>query len=170
MSDHHRHVLHLDTIASSILSDSPREQAYDHLVGNCVVANGCFDILHRGHLDLLRELDYEAHLRGRLRAIVAINSDESVRRLKGDRRPNVPQESRSYLLTHLQWPFTVVIFEEDTPQRLMDLLKPRAVVKGSEYPPDSVIRWMGNEYSKGSEVVSVGMVPRYSTTILMGVG
>ncbi len=130
-------------------------------IGGCIVANGCFDILHPGHLRLLATLDTLAY-QMRLRPVVAINSDESVRRLKGFERPVVPQESRSVLINNLKWPFTVVIFDEDTPQRLMDLLRPAAVVKGSEYPPESVVKW------KDSLVITVGMIPHWSTTEIVG--
>lgn len=156
-----RFTVHLEEVIESILCDSPREQPYDKWVGACAVANGCFDTLHKGHLSLLATLDTVAYKEG-LRPIVAVNSDESVRRLKGSSRPYVPLESRAALLNCLKWPLTVVVFDEDTPQRLMDVLKPRIVVKGSEYPQDSVVRW------KESRVVSVEMVPGWSTTGILG--
>ncbi len=130
-------------------------------IGKCIVANGCFDILHPGHMSLLASLDTIAYQKG-LRPVIAINSDTSVARLKGSNRPIVPQESRATLLSNLKWPFTVVIFDEDTPQRLMDLLRPAFVIKGDEYTASSVIRW------KDSEVLTVGMVPRWSTTKIVG--
>jgi rfaE bifunctional protein nucleotidyltransferase chain/domain len=130
-------------------------------IEGCIVANGCFDVLHPGHLSLLATLDTLAY-QMRLRPVVALNSDESVRKLKGPGRPLVPQQSRSALINNLKWPFTVVIFDEETPQRLMDLLKPVAVVKGSEYPTESVIRW------KESRVITVDMVPHWSTTSIVG--
>lgn len=130
---------------------------FESIAGRCVVANGCFDILHPGHLVLLEALDRTARQTG-LRSVVALNSDSSVRTLKGDRRPIVPQESRAALINSLVWPMTVVIFDEDTPQLLMDTLRPRFVIKGSEYPEDSVIRW------SGSQVILVDMVSRWSTT------
>lgn len=129
--------------------------------GRCAVANGCFDVLHPGHLSLLAQLDTLAYQR-RLRPIVAINSDASVKRLKGNSRPFVPQESRAALLNNLKWPFTVIIFEEDTPQRLMDLLRPPLVVKGSEYDPTKVVKW------SGSEVVTMPMIDGWSTTKMLG--
>jgi D-beta-D-heptose 7-phosphate kinase/D-beta-D-heptose 1-phosphate adenosyltransferase len=129
--------------------------------GRCIVANGCFDIIHPGHLSLLASLDTLAY-QMKLRPIVAMNSDASVRRLKGDARPIVPQESRSLLINSLKWPLTVVLFDEDTPQRLMDVLQPAAVLKGSEYPKEAVIRW------RDSQVVTVDMVPGWSTSRIVG--
>lgn len=162
-----RFTIHLDELAESLLSDDSREQPYDRWVGNCAVANGCFDGLHPGHLSLLAHLDTIAYA-NRLRPLVAINSDDSVRRLKGVDRPIWPQEVRSKLINHLKWPLTVIIFDEDDPQRLMDLLKPRIVVKGGEYPAMSVVRYRGNEYCEGSEIVRVPMVDGWSTSSIVG--
>jgi D-beta-D-heptose 7-phosphate kinase/D-beta-D-heptose 1-phosphate adenosyltransferase len=131
------------------------------LAGRCVVANGCFDILHPGHLELLKGLSTVSFQMG-LRPVVGLNSDSSVRALKGTGRPVVPQEARAALLNSLQWPLTVVIFDEETPQLLMDTLRPAVVVKGSEYTPDSVVRW------SGSQVVTVDMVPKWSTSRIVG--
>ncbi len=130
-------------------------------VGRTIVANGCFDMLHPGHLSLFGWLDTVAYREG-LRPIIAINSDESVRGLKGPDRPKWPQEARAAFLTHLKWPFTVVIFDEATPQRLMDLLEPAMVVKGSEYPTESVVRW------KDSTVITVPMLDGWSTSRIVG--
>lgn len=133
----------------------------DTLIGRCVVANGCFDILHPGHLSLLATLDAVA-LQMKLRPIVALNSDDSVRRFKGERRPIVPVESRAALINNLKWPLTVLVFDESDPQLLMDTLQPQAVLKGAEYPEESVIRWAG------SQVITVDMVPCWSTTGIIG--
>lgn len=130
-------------------------------VGRTIVANGCFDMVHPGHLSLFGWLDTVAYKEG-LRPIIAINSDQSVRRLKGPGRPAWPEQARASFLTHLKWPFTVVIFDEDTPQRLMDLLEPALVVKGAEYAKESVVRW------KDSGVVTVPMFENWSTTRILG--
>ena len=129
-------------------------------VGHTVVANGCFDGMHPGHLSLFAHLDTFAY-RKRLRPIVAINSDQSVRRLKGFGRPVWPQEVRSAVINCMKWPLTVVIFDEDTPQRLMDTLQPAAVMKGSEYTFTDVIRW------NLSEVVTVPMLDDWSTSRIL---
>jgi rfaE bifunctional protein nucleotidyltransferase chain/domain len=130
-------------------------------VGRTIIANGCFDGLHPGHLSLLGWLDTYAY-RLRLRPIVAINSDRSVRCLKGPGRPVWPHNVRATLINNLKWPLTVVVFDEDTPQRLMDLLKPAVVLKGSEYQKESVVRW------KDSEVITVPMLDDWSTSGILG--
>ncbi len=130
-------------------------------VGKTIVANGCFDMIHPGHISLFGWLDTIAYQR-KLRPIVAINSDESIRRLKGPERPKWNQKARSTFINHLKWPFTVVIFDEDTPKRLFEMLKPAAVLKGGQYDPDTVIRWYG------SEVVTVPMLEDWSTSRMLG--
>lgn len=153
-----RFTIHLNDLFTA---ESHAQQFLTDVQGRCIVANGCFDILHPGHLSLLATLDTVAY-QMKLRPIVAMNSDASVRRLKGDRRPIVPQESRSALINSLKWPLTVVVFDEDSPQLLMDTLQPSAVLKGAEYPADSVVRWAG------SQVITVDMVPRWSTSRIVG--
>lgn len=148
---------HLDDLEFEPQLDELRRS----LKGRCAVANGCFDILHPGHLSLLAALDTIAYRRG-LRPIVAINSDSSVQTLKGVRRPIVPQQARATLLNHLKWPFTVVIFDEETPQRLMDMLQPAVVVKGADYVGKQVVRW------QDSEVEFVDFTENYSTSRLLG--
>lgn len=130
-------------------------------VGRFAVANGCFDGLHPGHLNILATLDTEAYKR-RLRPIVALNSDRSVRRIKGNKRPIYPQDARALLINSLKWPLTVVLFDEETPERLMSLLRPSLVIKGSEYDPVDVVR------PQGAEVYSVPMLGSWSTSRLMG--
>jgi D-beta-D-heptose 7-phosphate kinase/D-beta-D-heptose 1-phosphate adenosyltransferase len=143
------------------LGDIVRNPELYPFVERCIVANGCFDVLHPGHLSLLQALDYVARAM-ELVPIVALNSDSSVRALKGPTRPIVPEDARATLITHLRWPLTVVIFDDRTPQLLMDTLRPRVVMKGAEYAADSVVRW------SGSQVVTVDMVPQWSTSRIVG--
>jgi len=165
-----RITVHLDEVAARIkfYEDTKALNLFDDAIdsvigsiGKCMVANGCFDGCHPGHLVLIASLDTLAYSR-KLRPIIALNSDDSVKRLKGSGRPIMPQLARASLLNNLKWPMTVVIFDENTPQRLMDILRPSAVLKGSEYAPESVVRW------KDSEVVTVPMLPNWSTTKILG--
>lgn len=99
-----------------------------------VFTNGCFDILHRGHLTYLKEA---AGLGDHL--IVALNSDESVKRLKGESRPINDEGDRSLLMSTLGFVDGVVIFKEDTPRELLAQLRPNILVKGGDYAPEDVI-------------------------------
>jgi len=119
-----------------------------------VFTNGCFDILHRGHIELLR---YCASLG---QVIVGLNSDASVKRLKGETRPINKVEDRKFLLESTKFVSQVHIFEEDTPLKLIEKLKPDLIVKGGDYVTDSVI---GKEMC---EVIIFPLITGYSTSNL----
>ena len=118
-----------------------------------VFTNGCFDILHIGHLKLLR---HARSLGNRL--VVAINSDASVKRLKGETRPINSQETRKETLEQLGIVDEVTIFDEDTPYEIIKELKPNIIVKGGDYTVETVV---GNDLA---EVVIFPIVEGYSTT------
>jgi rfaE bifunctional protein nucleotidyltransferase chain/domain len=118
-----------------------------------IFTNGCFDILHRGHIEYLKQSkmlgDY---------LIVAINSDESVRRLKGEGRPLNNQWDRKYCLEALRWVDEVIIFDDDTPYDLIKKIAPDIITKGGDYKIDEVI---GHDLVK---TVIIPFVDGYSTT------
>jgi len=122
--------------------------------------NGCFDILHRGHVELLnycKSLGY---------VVVGINSDESVRRLKGSTRPINTQEDRAYMLNSLSCVDEVVIFEEDTPYKAIKKVGPSLLIKGGDYDED-VTESSDKRYVVGSDLCEVKIFNRigdYSTT------
>jgi len=122
-----------------------------------VATNGCFDILHVGHLSCLER----ARALGD-RLVVAVNDDASVRRLKGPRRPVNPQEARVALLAGLSCVDLVVPFDEDTPEELYRRLRPDVLVKGGDYAPEDVV---GRGYA--GETVILPLVEGYSTTALL---
>ncbi len=101
---------------------------------NIVFTNGCFDILHIGHLQLL---EYAKSLGDFL--IVGMNSDSSVKRLKGNSRPIFPQSYRSSMLYHLSYVDLIIIFDEDTPYSLLQKIRPKTLVKGSDYQMENII-------------------------------
>lgn len=119
-----------------------------------VFTNGCFDILHRGHVDYLRRT---AELGDIL--IVGLNSDESVKRLKGPERPVNDQESRAEVLGALDCVDHVIIFDEDTPYNLIKAIKPDVLTKGGDYTPETVV---GREFA--GETVIISLVEGHSTT------
>jgi rfaE bifunctional protein nucleotidyltransferase chain/domain len=127
-----------------------------------VFTNGCFDILHRGHVEYLQEA---AALGDRL--VVGVNSDASVRRLgKGDDRPLIDQDSRAKVLAALRCVDAVVIFDEDTPLELITALQPDVVAKGGDWKPEQIV---GADVvnARGGEVRSLKLVDGFSTTALV---
>ena len=119
-----------------------------------VFTNGCFDILHRGHISYLSQA---AALGDHL--VIGLNSDASVRRLKGNTRPVNNELDRAYLLAALRFVSDVVIFGEDTPAKLLETLRPDILVKGGDYTEETVI---GKEFAR--EVRILPFVEGYSTT------
>lgn len=126
-----------------------------------VFTNGCFDILHHGHLDYLARA---ASLGNRL--IVAVNSDDSVKRLKGPLRPVNRQDDRLLALASLLVIDAVCIFEEDTPAEIIDLLKPDVLAKGGDYTIDTIVG-ADTVLANGGEVAVIPFVEGYSTTGLI---
>jgi len=131
-------------------------------VGEKVVfTNGVFDLLHRGHVEYLEEA---AGLGDRL--VVGINADASVRRLKGDQRPLVPEHERAELVAALHCVDLCVIFDEDTPERLIREVGPDVLVKGGDWALDRIV---GREFveARGGRVLTVPVREGHSTTALV---
>lgn len=123
-----------------------------------VFTNGCFDILHLGHIEYLSKA---RDLGGIL--IVGLNSDDSVRRLKGAHRPVNNEFARAVTLAALSFVDAVVLFGEDTPHNLIELVQPDILVKGKDYEGKHIV---GADIvkAKGGEVITLELVKGYSTT------
>jgi D-beta-D-heptose 7-phosphate kinase/D-beta-D-heptose 1-phosphate adenosyltransferase len=117
-----------------------------------VFTNGCFDVLHRGHFELLKYCKSLGHV------IVGLNSDSSIQKLKGDARPIFSQEDRIFMLKSCKFVDEVYIFDEDTPYNLIKDKKPDIIVKGGDYTTDTVV---GNDLC---EVKIFKYIDGYSTT------
>ncbi len=126
-----------------------------------VFTNGCFDILHAGHVGYLEQA---RKLGDRL--IVAVNGDESVRRLKGEGRPINPVDRRMAVLAGLESVDWVVSFEDDTPERLLEVIKPDVLVKGGDYDKRAVVGWEIVEHY-GGEVRALDFLDNCSTTAIV---
>ncbi|MEZ4949292.1 MAG: D-glycero-beta-D-manno-heptose 1-phosphate adenylyltransferase [Saprospiraceae bacterium] len=127
---------------------------------NVVFTNGCFDLIHFGHLHYLaaaRDLGDKL--------VVGVNASASVSRLKGPHRPIKDETTRAHLLASLKMVDLVVIFEEDTPLELITLLTPDVLVKGGDWKPEQIV---GSDWvlSNGGSVQSLSFIDGYSTTIL----
>jgi len=126
-----------------------------------VFTNGCFDLLHPGHvayLEKARELGDAL--------VVGLNDDGSVRHLKGDRRPINPLPDRARMLAALGMVDIVIAFSGDTPLELIRALRPDVLVKGGDYEPDMIVG-AGEVRASGGEVVAIPFVEGYSTTALI---
>ena len=126
-----------------------------------VFTNGCFDILHRGHADYLAR----AASLGDLLA-VGLNTDESVRKLKGKSRPIVDEFSRAFILASLMFVDAVILFDEDTPFNLINFIQPDILVKGSDYSKENIVGADIVE-KKGGSIVTIDFVPGFSTTSII---
>ena len=129
--------------------------------GRVAFTNGVFDLLHSGHVDVLTAARQEGDA-----LIVGINSDESVRRLKGPSRPVRTDAERAYVLAALECVDLVVIFPEDTPLSLIRHLKPDVIVKGGDYSEDTIVG-AAEVKGWGGKVVVVPLTPGHSTTAII---
>lgn len=126
-----------------------------------VFTNGCFDILHLGHVDYLEKA---AQLGTRM--VVGLNSDASVRNIKGEGRPIQDQESRARLIAALEFVDAVILFDEDNPLDLITFVEPEILVKGDDYSVQEIV---GHEVvkAKGGKIETIPLIEGYSTSRLI---
>lgn len=126
-----------------------------------VFTNGCFDLVHKGHIDYL----YKAAALG-TKLMVGINSDESVRGIKGESRPVQDESSRMHLLAAIEFVNAVVLFNDATPYNLIKKVRPDVLVKGADYKPEEIV---GYDILKsyGGEVVTIEYLDGYSSSAII---
>lgn len=142
------------------MGDELKEVVKNLKAGNkkIVFTNGVFDIIHRGHIEYLNEAKKHGDI-----LIVGLNSDSSVKKIKGDKRPLVKEYDRAIVLVDLKPVDFVVIFEEENPYNLIKFILPDVLVKGGDWKPEEII---GSDIVKehGGKVLSLTYVDNYSTT------
>jgi D-beta-D-heptose 7-phosphate kinase/D-beta-D-heptose 1-phosphate adenosyltransferase len=150
-------------VSATTIPEADREKlaAWRAAGERIVFTNGVFDLLHRGHVEYLEE----ARALGD-RLVVGVNSDASVRRIKGPERPLVPETERAEILEALSAVDLAIVFDEDTPERLIREVEPDVLVKGGDWTPDRIV---GREFveSRGGRVLSVPLRIGLSTTGLI---
>jgi rfaE bifunctional protein nucleotidyltransferase chain/domain len=154
---------HSNIIAKILnLSQLQNQIANDKQEGKKVVfTNGCFDILHKGHVDYLAKAADKGNV-----LIVAVNTDDSVKRLgKSPSRPIQDQEARAYLIAALESVSYVILFDEDTPKELIDAIVPDVLVKGSDYKPEAIVGY-DTVTKHGGKVETIDFIEGYSTTAI----
>jgi rfaE bifunctional protein nucleotidyltransferase chain/domain len=141
--------------AGKMLTENYREK------NQVVFTNGCFDIIHRGHVYYLSKARELGDL-----LIIGLNSDESVSRLKGKGRPINPQMARAEVLGALGMVDYIILFEEDTPLNLINGIKPDLLVKGGDYNVKEIVGY-SEVTSSGGKVVTIPILEGYSTTSIL---
>ena len=153
---------HLEKIYDKILDDISLEERLNlwRSEGKTIVfSNGCFDILHRGHVEYLSKA---ADLGDIL--IIGLNTDDSVKRLKGPSRPVNDEKARAVLLSALEFVDAVVLFKEDTPYNLIRRVQPDVLVKGKDYKAEDIVGY-DIVIAKGGKVETIELVDGFSTTM-----
>jgi D-glycero-beta-D-manno-heptose 1-phosphate adenylyltransferase len=123
-----------------------------------VFTNGCFDIIHRGHVEYLAKAASLGDI-----LIIGLNTDASVRKLKGPGRPINDEMARALVLAAMSFVDHVILFDEDTPYNLIKAVQPDVLVKGSDYKPENIVGY-DIVKNKGGEIVTIDFVAGYSTT------
>ena len=127
-----------------------------------VFTNGCFDILHVGHIRYLRKAKKLGDI-----LVIGLNTDRSVKKIKGDKRPVVAERERAEVLAALEFVDFITLFDESDPLRLIQVLKPQILVKGADWPKKRIVgRQIVEEY--GGRVVRIPLVPGASSTGIIG--
>ena len=130
-----------------------------HKAGEKIVfSNGCFDLIHRGHIDYLAKA---ADMGTKL--VLGLNADASVSKLKGPHRPIQDEQSRQFILSALAFVDAVTLFDEETPYELIKLVQPDVLVKGSDYKPENIVGY-DVVMAKGGEVKTIDYIEGYSTS------
>jgi D-glycero-beta-D-manno-heptose 1-phosphate adenylyltransferase len=126
-----------------------------------VFTNGCFDLLHRGHAEYLAKSAEKGD-----KLVIGLNSDSSVSMLKGPQRPLMDEYSRAYLLAAFSFVSAVVMFDEETPEKIIQSVSPDFLIKGNDYSPDEIVGydWV---ISHGGRVETIPLIPGWSTTSLV---
>lgn len=154
----------LEIIQSKIIDIDHVEPllAYWNLKNQKIVfTNGCFDILHRGHVEYLAQAASQGDV-----LVIGLNTDNSVSRIKGPTRPIQDEYARAILLASLSFVSTVVLFDEDTPYNLIRRVQPDVLVKGSDYKAEDIVGY-DIVKAKGGEVVTIDFIDGYSTTSII---
>lgn len=126
-----------------------------------VFTNGCFDIIHLGHIDYLSKARNLGDI-----LIIGLNTDDSVRRLKGKTRPVNNQEARAKILASFNFVDAIVLFDEDTPYELIKQVQPNILVKGSDYKPDEIVGADIVKQRKG-RIETINFLEGYSTSSII---
>ncbi len=126
-----------------------------------VFTNGCFDIIHRGHIEYLAKASSYGNI-----LVVGLNSDKSIKKIKGVNRPIIDENSRILTLASLQFVNYIILFNEETPINLIEAIKPDILIKGSDYKKEKIVGYDIIKNS-GGEIITINFIEGYSTTSII---
>lgn len=155
---HHKSIL--AKVYTSTQTLAQQVQTWQNNGQKVVFTNGCFDLLHRGHVDYLAKAADCGH-----KLVIGVNTDASVSKLKGPNRPIQDQQSRLQILASLLCVDAVILFDEQTPYDLIKTLQPDVLVKGSDYRPENIVGY-DIVTAKGGEVKTIDFIPGFSTSAI----
>jgi len=147
-----------DKIYSNAADFLPEIQQWKSEGKKVVFTNGCFDIVHLGHLDYLEKARALGH-----KLVVGLNTDASITRLKGETRPIIPEVARARMLAALEFVDAVVLFADDTPLALIQTLLPSILTKGNDYSVENIVG-AKEVIDNGGSVETIELVEGYSTS------
>ena len=154
---HHQHIVNkIHTIETL----SHQLKFWNDANEKIVFTNGCFDLIHQGHVDYLAKA---ADLGTKL--VIGVNTDASVNKLKGDHRPIQDEYSRQFILAAFEFVDAIILFGEQTPYDLIKLVQPDVLVKGSDYKPEDIVGY-DIVKSKGGEIKTIDFLPGFSTSLI----
>jgi len=154
---HHQHIVNkIHTIETL----SHQLKLWTEANEKIVFTNGCFDLIHQGHVDYLAKA---ADLGTKL--VIGVNTDASVNKLKGDHRPIQDEYSREFILAAFEFVDAIILFGEQTPYDLIKLVQPDVLVKGSDYKPEDIVGY-DIVKSKGGEIKTIDFLPGFSTSLI----
>lgn len=154
----------LEIINSKILDDKSLHHQlaiWRFLNKKIVFTNGCFDILHLGHIDYLSKAKDLGNI-----LLIGLNTDDSVKRLKGNNRPIKKEQERAIFLASLLFVDGVILFDEDTPYNLIKSVEPDILVKGSDYKKEEIVG-ADTIQETGGEIITIDFLDGYSTTSIL---
>jgi len=150
-----------------LLKKIPNPEELDYLLAywrfrdmKIVFTNGCFDIIHLGHIDYLAKAADLGHV-----LVIGLNTDVSTRRLKGPDRPINDEHARAMVIASMSFVTAVVLFNEDTPYNLIQKIQPDILVKGADYKPEDIVGY-DIVKAKGGKVETIEYLPGYSTSLI----
>lgn len=155
---------HYDNLLGKIIDTkqlSALQKQWNNEGKKVVFTNGCFDIVHRGHVEYLAKAAQFGDL-----MVVGLNADASVSRLKGANRPVQDQQARAIVLASMSFVDAVVFFDQDTPYELIKAVQPDYLVKGADYNPEDIVGY-DIVTAKGGEVKTIELVKGYSTSAVI---